>query len=127
VNETVSADDVLRANLRAERARRNLTQQRLARRMQALGYRWHSQTVGQIEQAERQLTARELYGLALALETTFDALLYPPAGQYVQLPGGQVTGYPERPERGPADYPPDWTSAWDGDRCKLSDIAEEES
>jgi transcriptional regulator with XRE-family HTH domain len=110
--------EILADNIRAARSRRRITQASLARRMRALGYRWHFQTVGAVERGERTLAANELLGLSLALETTLDDLLLPPiAGQYAVLPGGQYIGLPAG-RRLPR--PADWESAWDGDESRLS-------
>ena len=118
VAETTDYGEIIASNVRAARARRNITQSSLARRMKALGYRWHFQTVGAVERGERRLAADEVLALSLALETTMDDLWLPPIdGQWVVLPGGQVIGLPAN-RRLP--YPPEWASAWDGDESKLT-------
>ena len=64
------ADD-LAANIRAARARADLSQKMLAARMRRLGFRtWVYQTVGKTEHAQRPVTATEILGLALAMNTT---------------------------------------------------------
>jgi hypothetical protein len=58
--------------------------------MRALGYSaWRRQTVASVEQAKRRLTAEEVLGLALALETNISSLLIPvPNEGRVRLPSG---------------------------------------
>lgn len=63
-----SAEAAIAANIRAERARANIGQQELAERMEALGWKWVRQTVGQVEGGTRRATADELIGLALCLD-----------------------------------------------------------
>lgn len=70
--------DVLAKNVRAARARRGLDQEPLAARMRALGFpAWRRQTVANVEKNTRRLTAEEVVGLALALETSFMSLVEP--------------------------------------------------
>lgn len=81
--------DILAANVRAARARLDLEQDVLAARMKALGYGWHRQTVGTVERARRRLSAEEILGLSLALETSISELMAPDAaakGGLVALP-----------------------------------------
>ncbi len=74
----VTYADVLAKNVRAARARRGLEQEPLAARMRALGFSaWRRQTVASVEKGARRLMAEEVFGLALALETRFTALLEP--------------------------------------------------
>jgi 8-oxo-dGTP pyrophosphatase MutT (NUDIX family)/transcriptional regulator with XRE-family HTH domain len=85
-------DAVLAANIRAARARAGLQQEPLAARMRALGFAaWQRQTVASIEKGRRRVTAEEVFGLALALETTMPALQSPsdPDSQ-VALPSSDV-------------------------------------
>jgi transcriptional regulator with XRE-family HTH domain len=78
-------------NIVAARARARLSQASLAARMKSLGYGWYSQTVGSAERGERRVTAEEVLGLALALETSVAALLRPSDDdKQVVLPAGQV-------------------------------------
>jgi len=80
-DSTVTEIDALaRQNIRAQRARLGLTQARVARRMNQLGFGWHQQTAYLVERKNRPLLASELAGLALALETTPDVLALPPPG-----------------------------------------------
>lgn len=72
---------VIAANVRAARARAEITQQVLARRMRRLGAKWHFQTVGAVERGERPVSLYEAAALALALDTSFDVIALPPAGQ----------------------------------------------
>lgn len=70
--------DVLIRNVRAARSRVGLDQADISARMRELGFAtWHRQTMGKVERAERQLSAAELAGLALALETTISRLAAP--------------------------------------------------
>ena len=58
--------------------------------MRALGYSWHPQTVGEVEKGNRRVTAEEILGLALALETTVIGLLSPVQDdKLVKLPSGE--------------------------------------
>jgi len=69
---------VLAANVRAARHRKRLDQANVVARMRALGFdQWHRQTMGKVERGERRLLAEEVFGLALALETSFMSLLEP--------------------------------------------------
>jgi 8-oxo-dGTP diphosphatase len=80
---------VLAGNIAAARARRRLDQQDLADRMRALGWKWVRQTVGQVENNGRRLTAGEILGLAICLETTVPRLLAPlREDEWVELPNG---------------------------------------
>lgn len=70
--------EVLARNVRAARARRGLEQEPLAARMRALGFSaWRRQTVAAVEKSTRRLTAEEVVGLALALETRLYSLVEP--------------------------------------------------
>ena len=63
------------ANIRAERARRRLSQRQVADAMRHLGYdNWHQQTVGAVERGERYVQADELIALAEVLDTAPDVL-----------------------------------------------------
>jgi transcriptional regulator with XRE-family HTH domain len=116
--QPVDYGEIIASNVRAARARRNITQSSVARRMKALGYRWHFQTVGAVERGERHLLAEELLALSLTLGTPLDDLLLPPVdGQYARLPAGRLIGLPAS-RRMP--NPADWESAWDGDESILS-------
>lgn len=64
-------------NIAAWRAMRRLKQSSLAARMRALGFPWHQQTVGAVERDERRVSAEEVLGLALALQTVMAELLKP--------------------------------------------------
>src|ERR1700722_13919669 len=87
--------EVLASNIRSARARLRIGQESLAARMRALGYdAWIRQTVGSTERDKnaRRPTAEEIFGLALALETTVQQLMTPaPVGadRWVQLPSGE--------------------------------------
>jgi transcriptional regulator with XRE-family HTH domain len=79
--QPVPYGQVIAANVRAARARAEITQTTLARRMRRLGARWHFQTVGAVERGERPVSLYEAAALALALDTSFDVIALPPAGQ----------------------------------------------
>jgi 8-oxo-dGTP pyrophosphatase MutT (NUDIX family) len=68
---------ILAGNIAAARARRRLDQQDLADRMRALGWKWVRQTVGEVENNRRRLTAGEIIGLAACLDTTVHNLMSP--------------------------------------------------
>jgi 8-oxo-dGTP pyrophosphatase MutT (NUDIX family)/transcriptional regulator with XRE-family HTH domain len=70
-------EDAIARNIVTWRTMRRLTQKSLAARMSALGFGWYQQTVGSAERAERRVTAGEILGLALALESTMSGLLTP--------------------------------------------------
>jgi hypothetical protein len=93
--------------------------------MRSLGFEWHQQTVGAVERGERRVTAEEILGLSVALETTIDVLMMPQwDGQCVTLPAGQWIGLPAaRPLPRPTQ-----SDLWDGDESRLSTepIREEE-
>lgn len=75
-------------NISAARGRLRLSQASVAARMKALGFsQWHQQTAGSIERADRRVTALEVLGLSIALETTVRDLMTPPQGELVTLPG----------------------------------------
>jgi 8-oxo-dGTP diphosphatase len=66
------------ANIRAARARLNITQASVARRMRELGFDWYPQTAGLVERNQRPLLHKELVALAVVFETTVDVLALPP-------------------------------------------------
>jgi transcriptional regulator with XRE-family HTH domain len=110
--------DVLARNVRAARARGRIGQETVAARMSALGFgAWVRQTVTKVERGQRRLTAEEMLGLSIALDTTIAALMMPAnEDDGIVLPGGQplpghgvqtsVMGY------SPAAF-------WEGDRLQL--------
>jgi transcriptional regulator with XRE-family HTH domain len=70
--------EILAKNIRSRRARLGLGQESLADRMRRLGFtQWNRQIVGSTEKPTRRVTAEEIFGLALALETTMPRLLQP--------------------------------------------------
>jgi transcriptional regulator with XRE-family HTH domain len=71
---------LISANIKAQRARLGLTQDDVAARMRAFGFRWHYQTAGAVERGSRPLGAEELAWLAVCLQTTAPVLLLPPPG-----------------------------------------------
>lgn len=82
--------EILARNIRGTRSRKGLNQRSIAVRMQALGYdAWLHQTVGNVENGRRRVTAEEIVGLALALETSIGALMDPSRDdREVTLPSG---------------------------------------
>jgi transcriptional regulator with XRE-family HTH domain len=69
--------EILAGNVAATRVRRRLQQQDLADRMRVLGWKWVRQTVGEVENGRRRLTAEEVFALSVALETSIPALMAP--------------------------------------------------
>lgn len=104
-------------NLRAARAAANLSQSDVSERMRDLGYKtWLRSTVSLTEQGKRRLTCEEAVGLMVALETSLDALLYPPKDREfvdILLPAGQATLLPA------AKYGHVESGLWDGNVSKL--------
>jgi transcriptional regulator with XRE-family HTH domain len=69
-------DDLLAANLRAERARIHLDQASVVEQMRGLGFTtWHRQTLGNVERGGRRLLASEIFGLAMVLNTSVRSLM----------------------------------------------------
>jgi transcriptional regulator with XRE-family HTH domain len=85
--------EVLARRIRSARAAKRLGQESLATRMQALGFDgWTRQTVGSTEKPTRRVTAAEVVGLALALETSVPTLLAAvPDDEAVAFPDGELT------------------------------------
>jgi hypothetical protein len=73
------AEDAIARNIVTWRTMRWLTQKSLAARMSALGFGWRQQFAASAERGQRRVTASEVLGLALALETTMSSLLTPAA------------------------------------------------
>jgi hypothetical protein len=90
----MSYGGVVAANIRAARSRKDLTQDALAARMRHLGFTaWLRQTVPSVEKGRRRVTAEEVLGLALALETTIAALMgASDQDGSIDLPNGQPVG-----------------------------------
>jgi hypothetical protein len=83
--------ELLAGNIAAAMARRRLGHADLAERMQELGYKWIRQTVGDVLSGRRSLRASELFGLALALETTAPRLVIPDDDvREIVLPSGRT-------------------------------------
>jgi hypothetical protein len=82
--------DVLAKNIRAARCRADISQEALAARMRALGYKeWLYQTVGKVERGKRRVTAEEIRGLAWSLETSVAALMKPTEDdRFIEFPSG---------------------------------------
>ena len=89
-SQPVPYGTVIAANVRAARARAEITQTTLAKRMRRLGAKWHFQTVGAVERGERPVSLYEAAALALALDTAFDVIALPPAGQALVAFGDNV-------------------------------------
>jgi transcriptional regulator with XRE-family HTH domain len=85
-------DEIVARRIRAKRAAKRLSQESVAVRMRALGFEWWTrQTVGSTEKPSRRVTAAEIVGLALALETSVPTLLTAvPDDEAVAFPGGQL-------------------------------------
>jgi len=116
VAEPTPYGKVIAGNVRAARARADISQAACAKRMQRLGFtQVHAQTVGAIERAERRLTAEEIAGLSLVLGTTVAGLVLPPpeVGPFVVFPSG---------ERVPAQRLSivDDSVTWDGDTIRVT-------
>jgi transcriptional regulator with XRE-family HTH domain len=69
--------DVISARVRSLRALMRLKQSDVANRMQALGFRWHIQTLSQVERGVRSLSFEEAVALAICLDSTPEVLLQP--------------------------------------------------
>jgi transcriptional regulator with XRE-family HTH domain len=81
---------VIGRNISAARGRLQITQRASAERMRALGFGWKQQTVTAAEKGRRGVTAEEILGLAVALETSVSRLMSPGDGDgIIRLPGGQ--------------------------------------
>lgn len=73
--EPIEFKHLLARNLRKAAAAAELRQERLRKRMNNLGFGWVGSTVSLVMRGRRRVTAEELIGLALALETTPGQLL----------------------------------------------------
>jgi transcriptional regulator with XRE-family HTH domain len=69
--------ETLASNIRAFRQLRGMEQDKLAKRMQSLGYMWRQVTVSEVERGRRNVTVPELLALTLALAATVEQLLDP--------------------------------------------------
>lgn len=89
--EPTTLGAILARNIASARAARSFQQQDLADRMRELGWKWVRQTVGEVENDRRRLTGEEIFGIALALDTTVERLMTPLWGdEQVELPSGVV-------------------------------------
>ena len=92
VTQTVDLPTVIRHAIRRAREKAGLKPTAVGRRMAALGYDWHPQTVFNVEAGRRRVLAEELLPLALCLQTPVSYLLSPYGGRHdaptVQLKGG---------------------------------------
>jgi transcriptional regulator with XRE-family HTH domain len=104
--------DVLARNIRAARSRVDLSQQELAARMRALGYKsWLYQTVGNVENGKRRVSAEEVFGLGWALGTSIAALMRPTEDdKLVEFPSGAAipVGSVQRSATGQNDGAVQW-------------------
>jgi transcriptional regulator with XRE-family HTH domain len=68
--------EMIRSNIRAERARKRLDQADITAGMRTLGFaNWHRGILGKIERGERRLLAEELLGLADVLDIPAERLI----------------------------------------------------
>ncbi|HEY5360299.1 MAG TPA: hypothetical protein VIJ82_21875 [Streptosporangiaceae bacterium] len=90
--QPVKYASLLARNIRAARAAANLSQTDVSARMQSLGFAaWLRSTVSLAEQGKRRVTAEELLGLALVLETSMVRLAVPAEeSPWIELPAGGV-------------------------------------
>jgi transcriptional regulator with XRE-family HTH domain len=88
---TKTVRETVADNVRGFRQLRGIDQSILARRMEGLGYGWRQVTVSEVERDQRNVTAAELLGLALALETSIEQLLDPRGPERVRGPGLSFT------------------------------------
>ena len=83
--------EILARRIRGARAEKGLGQELIAARMRALGFDgWTRQTVGSTEKPTRRVTAAEIIGLALALETSVPTLL-------TAVPDDEAVAFPPGP------------------------------
>lgn len=117
-DEIIAYRDALAARLRSVAAGRGLEQANLAARMKALGYTWHRQTVSAVFQGSRRITAEEILGLSIALETSISELMAPltnsSRGKFVGLPNGAVVTASEVSGSAGAGIPGGFIR-WEGD------------
>lgn len=117
-DEIIAYRDALAARLRSVVAGRGLDQGNLAARMKALGYSWHRQTVSAVFNASRRVTAEEILGLSIALETSISELMAPltnsARSKFVSLPSGAVVAASEVSSSAGAGMPAGFIR-WDGD------------
>jgi transcriptional regulator with XRE-family HTH domain len=72
--DTNAVRDAVASNIRAARARAQLSQTQVAEGMREHGCKWHFQTVGAVERSKRPVAAEELIALADVLGAAPDAL-----------------------------------------------------
>jgi transcriptional regulator with XRE-family HTH domain len=121
---------ILARNIAAARVRLGLDQKDLAERMRAVGWKWVRQTVGEVENGRRRLSADEVLGLGACLETTVEQLMSPrKTDPPVELPSGeilasiQVMGLISDTYRGSTDYTTRWAgntfeNGWDAEKVR---------
>lgn len=111
--EAPSYGTLIARNLLAARARARLKQADVAARMRALGFSWHPQTVGEVENGRRRVTAEEILGLAAALETSVGRIMSPlNEDRHLKLPSGQTI--PGAMVRDPMGFARDNSITWEG-------------
>jgi transcriptional regulator with XRE-family HTH domain len=76
-------DELVAARIREQRERVGMSQSELGRRMAALGWPWHPQTVQRVEAGQRKVTIGEAEALAGILDTSVTMLMT--AGQEAAL------------------------------------------
>lgn len=105
---------VLAKNIRAARSRADISQEALATRMRALGYKeWLYQTVGKVERGNRRVTGEEIRGLAWCLETSIAALVKPTQDdKFIEFPSGATIDVVS--DRRSADGVNDGAVRWSG-------------
>ncbi len=105
---------VLAKNIRAARSRADISQDTLAARMRALGYKeWLYQTVGKVERGNRRVTAEEIRGLAWCMETSIAALIKPTQDdKFIEFPSGAAIDVVS--DRRSADGGNDGAVRWSG-------------
>jgi transcriptional regulator with XRE-family HTH domain len=91
----MTPSDVVIENVKVYMRWRDLNQEDLADRMTMIGMgfdkkgggktTWHRRTVGQMLNGHRRIDVNELFGLALALETTVGALLSPGVEAFINF------------------------------------------
>jgi transcriptional regulator with XRE-family HTH domain len=82
--------EVLARNVKAARGLRDMNQGDLAEAMSSLGHSWTLSVASRLEKVKREVSVRELLDLAQILGYTVPDLLFPPAGEMLDLSTGPV-------------------------------------
>jgi transcriptional regulator with XRE-family HTH domain len=108
--------EILAANIRVARARLDISQASVAKRMTALGYKWTRQTVSEVESNSRRVLAEEAFALGFCLQTPVPFLLLggPEFDRRATLPAGYVVELPHTIQMAPGAGMPA-SGFWDGD------------